>query len=70
MSEQHQFPILLHRNSVLLISEKQHQKLDKLKLSVSDLFQNKQALIQSQIKKIASLAIDFSISKDTSKTTI
>ena len=61
--EQITFPILLHRNSVLLISEKQHQKLDKLKVSVSELFQNKQALIQSQIKKISSLAVDFSIQK-------
>lgn len=63
-SEQIQFPILLHRNSVLLISEKQHQKLDKLKVSVSDLFKNKQALIQSQIKKISVLPIDFSSQKE------
>jgi len=59
-----QFPILLHRNSVLLISEKQHQKLEKLKISVSDLFQDKQALIQSQIKKISTLPIDFSSQKE------
>tara|TARA_B100000768_G_scaffold182057_1_gene209007 strand:- start:13218 stop:14819 length:1602 start_codon:yes stop_codon:yes gene_type:complete len=59
-----QFPILLHRNSVLLISQKQHQKLNKLKVTVSDLFKNKQELIQSQIKKIASLPIDFSSQKE------
>ena len=63
-AEHIQFPILLHRNSVLLISQKQHQKLDKLQLNVSDLFKNKQALIQSQIKKIATLAIDFTSQKE------
>ncbi|MDG1375365.1 MAG: bacillithiol biosynthesis cysteine-adding enzyme BshC [Flavobacteriaceae bacterium] len=61
--EQIQFPILLHRNSVLLITPKQHDKLDKLKVSVSDLFQEKQVLIQSQIKKISKLPIDFSSQK-------
>jgi len=61
--EQITFPILLHRNSVLLISEKQHQKLDKLKVSMSELFQDKDVLIASQIKKISSLAVDFSIQK-------
>ena len=63
-AEHIQFPILLHRNSVLLINEKQHEKLDKLKVSASDLFQEKQALIQSQIKKISTLPIDFSSQKE------
>ena len=63
-AEHIQFPILLHRNSVLLISQKQHQKLDKLQLTFSDLFKNKQALIQSQVKKIAALPIDFSPQKE------
>ena len=62
-AEHIQFPILLHRNSVLLITQKQHQKLNKLKVTVSDLFKNKQELIQSQIKIIASLPIDFSSQK-------
>jgi uncharacterized protein YllA (UPF0747 family) len=62
-SERIQFPILLHRNSALLISEKQRQKLNKLKLSVSDLFQDKQALINAQLKKITLLSIDFSSQK-------
>ena len=61
--EQITFPILLHRNSVLLISQKQHQKLDKLKVTVTDLFQDKDVLIQSQIKKVSSLSVDFSIQK-------
>ena len=63
-AEHIQFPILLHRNSVLLISQKQHQKLDKLQLNVSDLFKNKEALIQFQIKKIAALPLDFSAQKE------
>ena len=62
-SEQLNFPILLHRNAVLLMHQKQQQKLDKLNISVSDLFQNKQALIDSQIKKISKFHIDFSEQK-------
>ena len=62
-SEQLNFPILLHRNSVLLMHQKQQQKLDKLNVSVSDLFKNKQALIDSQIKKISKFHIDFSEQK-------
>jgi len=63
-AEEIQFPILLHRNSVLIINKKQRQKLDKLKLSVSDLFQDKQILMTSQIKKISTLPIDFSSQKE------
>lgn len=63
-AEQVQFPILLHRNSVLLISQKQRQKLDKLKVAVSDLLKNKPELIDSQIKKITALPIDFSTQKE------
>ena len=63
-AEHIQFPILLHRNSVLLISKKQHQKLYKLRVSLSDLFQNKQLFIQSQIKKTSKLPIDLSSQKE------
>ena len=35
-SEQLNFPILLHRNAVLLMHQKQQQKLDKLNISVSE----------------------------------
>ena len=63
-AEQVQFPILLHRNSVLLISQKQRQKLDKLKVAVTDLLKNKPELIDSQIKKITALPIDFSTQKE------
>jgi len=63
-AEHVQFPILLHRNSVLLISQKQYQKLVKLKVDISDLFQDKQVFFNSQIKKISKLPIDFSFQKD------
>ena len=62
-SELLNFPILLHRNAVLLVSQKQQQKLDKLNLSVAELFKNKQELIDSQIKKMTVLTIDFSNQK-------
>tara|TARA_Y100000385_G_C13103940_1_gene646255 strand:+ start:3014 stop:4618 length:1605 start_codon:yes stop_codon:yes gene_type:complete len=63
-SENVVYPILLHRNSVLLVSEKQQQKLDKLKVSIADLFQNKQQLISVQIKNTSKLSIDFSNQKE------
>lgn len=62
-SEQLNFPILLHRNAVLIMRKKQQQKLDKLNVSVLDLFQNKQTLIDSQIKKTSKFIIDFSEQK-------
>ena len=66
-SEQINFPILLHRNAVLLINLKEQQKLDKLNVSVLNLFKNKQSLIDSQIKKISKFPIDFSVQKDNLK---
>ena len=64
-SEKLNFPILLHRNAVLLVHQKQQQKLDKLNVSALDLFQSKQALIDSQLKKISKIPIDFSEQKAT-----
>ena len=62
-SEQISFPILLHRNAALLVTFEQQQKLDKLKVSTLNLFENKQSLIDSQIKKISKFPIDFSDQK-------
>ena len=56
---------MLHRNAVLLVHQKQQQKLDKLNVSALDLFQSKQALIDSQLKKISKIPIDFSEQKAT-----
>jgi bacillithiol biosynthesis cysteine-adding enzyme BshC len=58
------FPILLVRNSVLIASEKQVQKADKLKLSWSDLFSNQQELFNNKTKEFSSFKIDFSEQKE------
>lgn len=58
------FPILLVRNSVLIVTEKQVQKIDKLELSWSDLFTNQRDLINKKTKELSSLTIDFSEQKE------
>ncbi len=58
------FPILLLRNSVLLISEKQENKLEKLKLSKEDLFLKQHELVEKQTKRISEISIDFSPQKE------
>lgn len=57
------FPVLLVRNSVLIASEKQVQKIDKLDLSWSDLFINQQELMNKKTKELSSLTIDFTQQK-------
>jgi len=54
------FPILLLRNSAVLISEKQFKKLDKLNISVEELFLNQLDLINKKITEHSDLIIDFS----------
>jgi bacillithiol biosynthesis cysteine-adding enzyme BshC len=58
------FPIVLVRNSVLLTTEKQLQKADKLQLSWSDLFINQQELFNDKTKEFSQFSIDFSEQKD------
>ena len=58
------FPILLVRNSVLLTSEKQVQKADKLNLSWTDLFSNQQELFTEKTKEFSNFNIDFSEQKE------
>ncbi len=58
------FPILLLRNSVLLQSAKQAQKLEKLNISTEELFLKQQELINKKIKEISILKIDFSPQKE------
>ncbi|WP_448607440.1 bacillithiol biosynthesis cysteine-adding enzyme BshC [Paenimyroides ceti] len=53
------FPILLLRNSVLLATEKQANKADRLGLKWSDLFMKKQALLDSQTQKRSENTFDF-----------
>ena len=54
------FPMLLLRNSVLIITEAQQKKLDKLKLSTSELFLKQTDLIAQKTKELSELNIDFS----------
>ncbi|WP_114491961.1 bacillithiol biosynthesis cysteine-adding enzyme BshC [Candidatus Ulvibacter alkanivorans] len=54
------FPILLLRNSVLLVPDRLSEKLDKLEVEVSDLFLKQHELTTKHTKKISDIAIDFS----------
>ncbi|MGB3150043.1 MAG: bacillithiol biosynthesis cysteine-adding enzyme BshC, partial [Maribacter sp.] len=57
------FPILLLRNSALVITEKQSEKLKKMQLSVEDLFLKQNSLINKKIREISNIDIDFSAQK-------
>lgn len=57
------FPILVLRNSVLLVSEKQAKKIKKLKLQTADLFLPQQQLLNDITKRISQHNIDFSVQK-------
>ncbi|OIQ30674.1 MAG: bacillithiol biosynthesis cysteine-adding enzyme BshC [Bacteroidetes bacterium MedPE-SWsnd-G2] len=59
------FPILLLRNSVLLISNKQDEKLSKLELCSGDLFLKQNDLVEDITKRRSDLNIDFSSQKET-----
>ena len=58
------FPILLLRNSVLIKTEKQTQKLDKLNLSIYDLFLKQEELVNTQVKTLSKIDIDFTSQKE------
>jgi len=58
------FPVLLMRNSALLMSEKQYQKLEKLQLSVADLFLDQEELLDKKTHLISDIKIDFSPQKE------
>ena len=57
------FPILLLRNSVLIATKKQVEKLEKLDLNWSDIFQNQQTLVNEKTKEFSNFTIDFSKQK-------
>ncbi|MET0760389.1 MAG: bacillithiol biosynthesis cysteine-adding enzyme BshC, partial [Flavobacterium sp.] len=57
------FPILLLRNSVLLATEKQAKKADKLELSWMDLFSKQADLVNLKVKEFSEFPIDFSSQK-------
>ncbi|MFV0566144.1 MAG: bacillithiol biosynthesis cysteine-adding enzyme BshC [Flavobacteriaceae bacterium] len=54
------FPVLLLRNSVLLQSEKQGEKLKKLNISETDIFLKRNAFINKKVREISNIDIDFS----------
>lgn len=58
------FPILLPRNSAVVVSEKQRKKLGKMNLSVVDLFLGQSSLINKKIREISNIDIDFSVQKN------
>ncbi|QBN18328.1 bacillithiol biosynthesis cysteine-adding enzyme BshC [Flavobacterium nackdongense] len=58
------FPILLVRNSVLLATEKQAKKADKLGLSWADLFAKQGDLVNRKTAELSEFPIDLSIQKD------
>ncbi|REH01213.1 bacillithiol biosynthesis cysteine-adding enzyme BshC [Flavobacterium aquicola] len=59
------FPALLIRNSVLLTTEKQNAKIDKLNLNWSDLFSKQSILVNQITQKLSDFPIDFKEQKDT-----
>lgn len=59
------FPILLLRNSVIITSEKQLKKIEKLQLSWEDLFTKQDQLLTAKTKALSQFKIDFSEQKET-----
>ena len=57
------FPILLPRNSALILTEKQQQKLNKMNISVADLFLKRNNFINKKIREISNIDIDFTPQK-------
>lgn len=58
------FPMLLLRNSVLIATQKQTKKADKLELTWADLFNNQLDLITNKTKQLSNFEIDFTSQKD------
>ncbi len=57
------YPLLQHRSSVLLISEKQFKKCIKLNLPLQDLFLPKATFINKRVRQISDIDIDFTSKK-------
>ena len=57
------FPILLLRNSALIISEKQYKKLNNLNMSLEDVFMKQNSFINKKIREISNINIDMSSQK-------
>jgi bacillithiol biosynthesis cysteine-adding enzyme BshC len=57
------FPILVLRNSVLLINKNINKKIDKLNLSFSDVFTDEHELIKDYIKEVSDVTFDNEINE-------
>jgi bacillithiol biosynthesis cysteine-adding enzyme BshC len=57
------FPILLLRNSALLVTKKQLEKMEKLQLSWKQLFLKQEELKNQKVKEISEISTDFSVQK-------
>jgi len=57
------FPILLLRNSALLVTKKQGEKKEKLQLNWEQLFSKQEILINQKVNEITEIPIDFSAQK-------
>jgi bacillithiol synthase len=57
------FPILLLRNSVLLVTQKQSDKLDKLGLTWADMFSKQQDLLDRKVQGFSEFKLDFTEQK-------
>ncbi|WP_158851850.1 bacillithiol biosynthesis cysteine-adding enzyme BshC [Algibacter sp. L1A34] len=57
------FPVLLLRNSVLIQTEIQSKKLQKLNISKEDVFLKRNAFINKKVREISNIDIDFSEQK-------
>ena len=58
------FPIMMLRNSALILTEKELDKSQRLGLEISDLFSSNNDLINRRIRKISNIDIDFSPQKE------
>lgn len=57
------FPVLLLRNSVVLVSDKQNRKREKLGLSFADLFEKQPKLVDRKAKEFSKIEVDFTALK-------
>ncbi|MFH4968834.1 bacillithiol biosynthesis cysteine-adding enzyme BshC [Gaetbulibacter sp. M240] len=58
------YPILLLRNSVLIQTKKQKEKLEKLNVTTEALFQDQEELINKKVEELSEIDIDFSPQKE------
>lgn len=58
------FPMLLLRNSVLIHTEKQTEKLSKLGVSLNELFAKQNDLVKNQVKRLSTIDIDFTLQRE------